>query len=257
MNLEGRKAGTRQRGLWPTNDTDLNVEAQEVVHGETEASDGRFEFEGMVRAMPVVVVEENGELLKAISGMRIGVGVGPLPEGGLDEALGLAVGFWSIGLGETLLEAEGGSGRAHEMRTITRAIVGIETLRLDTVAAEEGEGGVEKSDGTNGGFVWVKLGEGEAGMIIDGNMEELPAGPPDMVGLAITGDAVSWTLDPGQFLDVEMDELAWVRSLVALDRRRRRELGQPLAMTVQIARHGGLGELGGPRDLETWQLALA
>jgi hypothetical protein len=39
----------------------LVVEAQEVVHVETETGDGRAEFEGVVRTMPVVVVEEERE----------------------------------------------------------------------------------------------------------------------------------------------------------------------------------------------------
>ena len=36
----------------------LVVEAQHVIHGETEAGDWGEEFEGVVRAMEVVVVEE-------------------------------------------------------------------------------------------------------------------------------------------------------------------------------------------------------
>ena len=37
------------------------MEAQEVVHVEAESGEGRTEFEGVVRAMPVVVVEEERE----------------------------------------------------------------------------------------------------------------------------------------------------------------------------------------------------
>ena len=39
------------------------------------------------------------------------MGIGPFAQGGLDEALGLAVGFWSVGAGEAVLEAEGGDLR--------------------------------------------------------------------------------------------------------------------------------------------------
>jgi hypothetical protein len=37
------------------------VEAQEVVQWEAESGDGGAEFEGVMRAMPVVVVEEERE----------------------------------------------------------------------------------------------------------------------------------------------------------------------------------------------------
>ena len=39
----------------------LAVEAQEVVHVEAETGDGRAEFEGVVRTVPVIVVEEERE----------------------------------------------------------------------------------------------------------------------------------------------------------------------------------------------------
>jgi hypothetical protein len=37
------------------------VEAQEVIHVEAESGDGRAEFKGVMRAMPVVVVKEGRE----------------------------------------------------------------------------------------------------------------------------------------------------------------------------------------------------
>ena len=39
----------------------LAVEAQEVVQWMAESGDGRAKIEGMVRAMPVVVMKENRE----------------------------------------------------------------------------------------------------------------------------------------------------------------------------------------------------
>ena len=58
--------------------------------------------------MPVVVVEEGVKALGALVGVGVGVGVSPFAEGGLDEALGLAVGLWGVGAGEAVLETEGG-----------------------------------------------------------------------------------------------------------------------------------------------------
>ena len=61
-----------------------------------------------MRAVPVIVVEEEREARGALVGVGISVGVSPLTEGGLDEALGLAVGFGSVGTCEALLETESG-----------------------------------------------------------------------------------------------------------------------------------------------------
>ena len=89
------------------------MEAQQVVHVEAKSWDGSLEFESVVRSMPVVVVEEELETRGTLVGMGVSVGVGPLAEAGLDEALGLAIGLWGVGSGEAMLEAEDRSGRAH------------------------------------------------------------------------------------------------------------------------------------------------
>lgn len=57
----------------------------------------------------VVVVEEERETLCALSG--VGVSISPFAQGGLNEALGLAIGFGRIGFGEAVLETERGRRR--------------------------------------------------------------------------------------------------------------------------------------------------
>ena len=116
---------------------------------------------------------------------------------------------------------------------------------------------MEESDGTAGGFIREELGEGEAGMVIDGDVEELPACAAGMIALAVAGDAVAGAHDAGELLDVEMEQIARVCALVAADGRRRRESGQPRRVAAQQAGDGGLGELGGTGDLEARQLAAA
>jgi hypothetical protein len=63
-----------------------------------------------MRAMPVVLVEPRSKLLTAFVGVLIGAGLGPLAQGGLDEPLCLAVGMWSIGLREAVLQAKRAAG---------------------------------------------------------------------------------------------------------------------------------------------------
>ena len=141
-------------------------------------------------------------------GVRVGVSVGPLAEGGLDEALGLAIGLGGVGPGEAVLETEGGDGGAHGMGTIAGAIVGVAALGLDAVSGKESEGGMEEGDGTLGGFIGEELGKGEAGMVVDGDVQELPARAWGVIVLAVAGDAVTCAHDPGELLDVEMRSAA-------------------------------------------------
>ena len=109
--------------------------------------------------------------------MGVGVSVGPFAQGGLDEALGLAVGLWSVGSGEAVLEAESGDGGAHGVGAVAGTVVGGDALSVDAVSFEEGQGGVEEGDGTAGGFVGEELREGAAGVIVDGDVEELKSRP--------------------------------------------------------------------------------
>ena len=55
--------------------------------------------------MPVVVVEEGGEVSGANGGMVVGASVGPFAQRGLNEAFGFAIGLWSIGTGEEMAQA--------------------------------------------------------------------------------------------------------------------------------------------------------
>ena len=84
----------------------LAVEAQEVVHGEVEFGDGGMVVEGGVGSMPVVVVEEGEEISGPDGGVLVGASVGPLPQRGLDEAFGFAVGARSVGASEEVAQAE-------------------------------------------------------------------------------------------------------------------------------------------------------
>jgi len=208
-----------------------------------------------VRAMPVVVVEEEWEASGALGGMGVGMSVSPLAEGSLDEAFGLAVGFWGVGSGEAMLEAEGLDGVAHGEGAVAGAIVRIDALDLDAVFVEEGQSGVEESDGTVGALVGEDLGESQTGVIVDGDVQELPTGAADVVALAIAGDAMAGAFDPGQLLDVEVDELAWMSAFVAADGQRRLQRLEPWSVAAQQTGNGGLGELGQTGNLEGWEFA--
>jgi len=106
-------------------------------------------------------------------------------------------------------------------------------------------------------FIWHEASKGDPGSVIDGDMDVLPAGASNQIA-AVTCDTVTGALDPGEFLDIEVDELAWVLALVTADRRRWLEQGQTVeTMAAQEPRDGGFGEAGLPRNLEAGQTQSA
>src|SRR5260221_7729827 len=104
-------------------------------------------------------------------------------------------------------------------------------------------------------LIGQKLGEGDAGSVIDGDVEKLPSGAAGVIALAVASDAVADPLDAGELLDIEVDEFARVLTLVAAHRRGRLPRGEPgEAVAAQDARYGGLADgrfAGGLEGRET------
>ena len=127
----------------------------------------------------------------------------------MDEALGFAIGLWSGGAGEALLEAESGDGRTPGAGAVAGAVVGGEAFGVEAEFGQESERGVEEGDGAAGGllapsgaplraacgrlsrsarFIREDLGEGDAGRVVDGDGKELPAGAAGVIVLTVAGD---------------------------------------------------------------------
>ena len=115
-------------------------------------------------------------MLIAFLGVEVMANVGPLAQGGLDEALGLAVGARSVRTSEAVLDAELEAGGTKAAGAITGAVVGEQAADGDAVLGVEGDGGAQKGDGGWGLLVGQHAGEGEAGVIVDGDVQSLPAG---------------------------------------------------------------------------------
>ena len=98
------------------------MEARQVVQWEAESGDGRAEFAGVMRTMPVVVVKEEREACCALVGVGVGVSVSPFAQRGLHEAFGFAVGLGSVGSGEAVLEAQSSDGGAQGMGAVSDAV---------------------------------------------------------------------------------------------------------------------------------------
>jgi hypothetical protein len=127
--------------------------------------------------------------------------VGPLAQGGLDEAFGLAVGARSVRAGEAVLDAELEAGSAEVSGAIARTVVGEQAADGDAVLGIEGDGGAQEGDGGFGLLVGQHAGEGEAGVIVDGDVQGLPAG--ELRAAAPTAIATKGDLriDAGKFED--------------------------------------------------------
>jgi hypothetical protein len=128
-----------------------------------------------MRAVEVVMLQPGRELLIAFLGVEVMANVGPLAQGGLDEALGLAVGARSVRTSEAVLDAELEAGGAELSGAIAGAVVGEQAANGDAVVGVEGDGGAQKGDGGFALLVGKHAGESEAGVIVDGDVQSQPA----------------------------------------------------------------------------------
>ena len=186
-----------------------------------------------------VIRKEAGSMVAGV----IRAGVSPLAGDGLDEAFGLAVGLGAVGSGEAVLDAELEAGCGEEFGAVSGAAIGEQAGNGDAVEFVVGDGLAEGVEGAGDFFVWVEAGEGEAGVVVDGDVEALDAGAWVAVG-AVAGGADAGLGEAAQLLDVEVEEFAWAVAFVADDRRlgRLQRSEAVEAVAAQDAGEGGLGD---------------
>ena len=118
----------------------------------------------------------------ALGGGVVDVGIGPLAQGGLDEAFGLAVGAGRKGARVSMAEASREAACVEGTGAVTPAGVGQHAADLDAEMLVVGERGGEKRGGAGGRLVGVDLGEGHAGMVIHADMGRIPSRRLDWCG---------------------------------------------------------------------------
>src|SRR5260370_35531804 len=79
-----------RHGADPRPSIPLAVNRQEIVRGH-QGTDGWSTVEGSLAALPIVVLQPDGQGLGAVPRARVGLAVRPLAWGGLDEAPGLSL----------------------------------------------------------------------------------------------------------------------------------------------------------------------
>ena len=106
-----------------------------------------------------------------------------------------------------MADAETTASIAEEARAIARAIVGQQTTNVDAEGAVVSDRSMEESHGGVAAFIRQDLREGEAGVVVDGDVNELPAstgtGPR-----AVSCDAMTGAEEAAELLDVEMQQIA-------------------------------------------------
>ena len=200
--------------------------------------------------MEVIVMKVVGKEGSSMGARVIGTSIGPLAGDGLDEAFGLAICLRAIGFGEEVSEAEFMARGSEDFGAISGAAIGEELLDGDAVSGVEAEGQVQSVEDALGAFVREKTSEGEAGVIIDGDVETFHAGAWVAEG-AITGGAHAWAMEAAELLDVEVEEFAGRGAFVTprwcFGRIKRGESIE--VMTAQDAGESGLRDRENHHDL--------
>src|SRR5271157_4792070 len=159
-----------------------------------------------MRAMPVVVMKPESHLPVALLGVLIRAGIDPFAEGGLDEALGFAVGAGCVRASEAMAQAKLKAGLAESARAVAVAVIGEQPANGNTQRGVIGCGGAQESNRRSAGEVRQDLGEGDAGVIVNGDVQVLPASMmfPASSPVGPDGDFRKTAL----MLDIEMQEIA-------------------------------------------------
>jgi len=162
-------------------------------------------------------MEPGLEVCGAVVGVRVDGGVGPFAERGLNEALGFAVGARSVGAGEEMAQAVALTSGSELMGAVAGAIIGHDPLGLAAEGREVSQGAFEEEDGAVLAFIGHDLSKGEAGSVIDADMDVFPAGAAHLV-TSVVGDAVAGADDAAELFDVEVEEFSRMLTLVTHDR---------------------------------------
>ena len=135
-----------------------------------------------------------------------------------DEAFGFAVCLWTAGSGAEVADAEASTSERVDRRDVGAAVVGEDTLDRDAVAGEELDRPGEEADRGRGFLIVEDLGVGEAAVIVDGDVDEVPAGQAAVVTVCVAlpgsartrcavADAFACDLEPSELLDIDVYEL--------------------------------------------------
>lgn len=140
-----------------------------------------------------------------------------------------------------MLEAEIAAGLSEGLRSVAGAVVSHDAGYRDAEAGVVGDRRLEEGDGAFFFLIGQYLREGDAGGVVDADMDEFPTAAA-RAGIAggLAGNAMTDALETTELLDVDMDHLAGMLALVVSDRLGRFDIPQPRQSgTLENAANGG------------------
>ena len=162
----------------------------------------------------VVVVGPGSEGEVALIGVGPVSGVGPLAQGGLDEAFGFAVGLRRVRASAAVFEAHVKTSATKLVGAIAAAVIGEQGANGDAMASEEVNRILEKGDGDVGLLIGEDAREGQARVVVDGDVQGLPAGMLVLTTAAAV-TAPGDLLEAGHAFDVKMEKIPGKGMLIA------------------------------------------
>jgi len=200
----------------------------------------------------VVALQPTGEGGRPLRRGAVDGRVGPLAQHRADESLRLAVGLGSARPGADVADAERPAGERMGDRDVGGSVVGHQPLHRDPVRAVEGHRPSQEADRGGRLLVGQDLGVGEAGGVVDADVDPLPADLATPAARRVDGGAVAPAppghavpgpvrADAAEFLHVDVDQLARPGALVATDRLRRLQAREPAEADPQEHRRDGRG----------------
>jgi len=207
-------------------------------------------MQGTVRAMEIIVMEEEREAGGAVHARVIGSSVSPLASESLDEAFGFAIGLGPVGTSEAMLKAQLAAGLGKEFGAISGTAVGEDALDGDAMSFVEVDGQVESGQDAGDFFIGKQRGKSEARVVIDGDVEGLEAGAGITMG-TIAGGADAGLVKAAKLFNIKMKELTRSGAFVTNDWGLGRVEGSQAveAMTLENAGKGGFGDGKHHKDL--------
>src|SRR5579871_844516 len=229
----------------------LNVVSQEVVNIHTGPRDGRRLAKTSMGTVPVVLVIPGSKLSGSFGRVLVETKVGPFAGGGLDEALGFAVGAGRVEASAAGLDVQALARVNEESRAEAGAVVGEDGADGDPEAGEVSNGLLEELAGGEGAFIGKHSRESNARVIVDSDVQEFPTGAAGFVE-RIAGDAMARFDDAGQLFDVDVQQIAGRRMFIAEDRYARFEHPSFVEMEAsKNAADGGAAQAGRLSDADT------
>ena len=163
--------------------------------------------------------------------------IGPLPEQGLDEALGFPVGLWSVRAREAMAQRPRPTGPRKEARPIGAAVVSEQAPNPNPPSGKPDDGPPEKCRTEPRPLRAPDFHIGQPRRVVDRHVDVLPA-DPTRPAPTIAMDAMPDPPNPADAFDVEMEQIAGVRPLIALNHGRRLELRHAIqTRALEHARH--------------------